>query len=244
MKVGATARKKNGRKGTPARNAESIIFQNLKNAVVSLLFTETRREMSPKEFLAAAKSSIKSLFTLLCGNKQEQLEQKDVKMFSENIENAYRFCFGRPAEGSRNYNKTWYDFKPEQIADFISKIIEKEDRHRVKFTGRKNVEYKTVSQMVSPRSGGASRVEWNENSFPYLYRHPNVQNLRNMFSILAYRKIPITIFGKQYLVEYDNGADFKEFATDEQFIDQACYLKELNSGEMKVCKDFLRFRAI
>lgn len=165
-------------------------------------------------------------------------------MFSENAENAYRFCFGRPAEGSRNYNKTWYDFKPEQIADFLSKIIEKEDRHRVKFTGRKNVEYKTVSQMVSPRSEGASRVDWNENSFPYLYRHPNVQNLRNMFSILAYRKIPITIFGRQYLVEYDNGADFKEFATDEQFIDQACYLKELNSGEMKVCKDFLRFRAI
>lgn len=165
-------------------------------------------------------------------------------MFPENIESAYRFCFGRPVKGSHHYDKTWYDFEPEQIADFLSKIIEKEDRYKIKFTGRKNVEYKTVSQMVAPYYGGASQVNWNENSFSHLYRYLNVQNLRNMFSILAYHKIPITIFGKQYLVEYDNGVDFKEFATDEQFIDQACYLKELNSGDVKFCKDFLRFRAI
>lgn len=165
-------------------------------------------------------------------------------MFPENIESAYRFCFGRPVKGSHHYDKTWYDFEPEQIADFLSKIIEKEDKYKIKFTGRKNVEYKTVSQMVAPCYGGVPHVRWNENYFSHLYRYLNVQNLRNMFSILAYHKIPITIFGKQYLVEYDNGVDFKEFATDEQFIDQACFLKELNSGDVKFCKDFLRFRAI
>jgi hypothetical protein len=164
-------------------------------------------------------------------------------MFPENIESAYRFCFGRPVKGSHHYDKKWYDFEPKQIADFLSTIIEKQDKHKIKFDGRKNIEYRTVSQMVAPRCG-VTDVRWNENSFPYLYRYMNVQNLRNMFSILAYHKIPITIFGKQYLVEYDNGVDFKQFATDEQFIDQSCYTKELNSGDVKFCKDFLRFKAI
>lgn len=200
--------------------------------------------MSLKEFLATAKSSIKGLFTSRSGSKQEQPEQKEEKMFPKNQDTAYRFCFRTHVNG-RHYNeKSWYDFEPEQIADFLSKIIEKEDKYKIKFTGRKNVEYKTVSQMVTGHRGGAGSIKWNGTSFQGLWRYMNIQNLRNMFSILAYHKIPITIFGKQYLVEYDNGVDFKEFATDEQFIDQACYLKELNSGDVKFCKDFLRFRAI
>jgi hypothetical protein len=35
-------------------------------------------------------------------------------MFPENIESAYRFCFGRPVKGSHHYDKTRYDFEPEQ----------------------------------------------------------------------------------------------------------------------------------
>ena len=197
-----------------------------------------------KEFLATAKSSIRELFTLRSGSKQEQPEQKDIKMFPANTESAYRFCFSHRVNGPHYRDKKWYDFEPEQIADFLSKIIEKEDKYKIKFDGRKNIEYKTVSQMVDSRNGSACSVKWRGESFQGLYRYMNVQNLRNMFAILTYYKIPITIFGKQYLVEYDNGVDFKRFATDEQFIDQACYLKELNSGDVKFCKDFLRFRAI
>ena len=158
-------------------------------------------------------------------------------------QSAYRFCFGKPLPNVHDFSKKYYDFSEREISEFISKIIEKYDNHKFYFNRNKNVNFVSVSQLVQP-SGLASSIEYGGENFGYLYRYMNVQNLRNMFSILSVNKIPITIHGRVYTVDYDNGEDPKPLATDEYTIDQSCFLKQLNSGEWKFCKDFLTFHAV
>lgn len=156
------------------------------------------------------------------------------------MESAYRFCFSKYS--GREFSKSYYGFSESEIAEFLSKIIEKYDSCKFYFCGNKKVKFVTVSQLVSP-SGGASNIEHRGEKFSSLYRYMNVQNIRSMFSILFVNKIPIKVHGKEYLVNYDTGDDPYQYTEDFE-IEQSCYLKRLNSGEMRHCKDFLTFRAV
>ena len=164
---------------------------------------------------------------------------------SKSTESAYRFCFGKPLKGrAYEYEKTYYDFEPEEISKFIALLVEKFDHTKYYFNGRKNVKFTTVATLVKP-TNSTTKLSFFGEKFTYpMWRYLNIQTIRQMFAIAAYHKIPITIFGKQYLVDYDNGDDVKVYATDKYQIEQSCWWKQLNSGEWRFCKDFLRFRAI
>lgn len=183
--------------------------------------------------------------TLIFWNLKHKQSKQEEEMIHENTETAYRFVFGKPIKGrAYEYAKTYYDFKPEEIAAFITLLVEKFDTTKYYFDGRKNVKFTTVSTLVQTGNSSSKLTFFGERFTYPLWRYLNVQTLRQMFAIASYRKIPITIYGKQYTVEYDNGEDVKYFATDEYQVEQSCWWKHLNSGEWRFCKDFLRFKAI
>lgn len=158
-------------------------------------------------------------------------------------ESAYRFCFGKSTSyGANVLSKSYHGFSEKEISEFISAIIEKYDKYKVYFYGNKNVRFVTVAQLVSA-DGGAHSIKYRGEKFNVLFRYMNVQNLRSMFSILFVNKIPIKIHGKEYLVNYDTGDDPYQYTADFN-IEQSCYLKRLNSGELKHCKDMLFFKAV
>lgn len=152
---------------------------------------------------------------------------------------AYRFAFGTKFSKGE-IDRKFYDFSVWEISEFLSAIVEKYDNKKYYFTGRKKVNLGTVQYLV--RSGnGANSVLYHGNRFAKLSSHMNIQNIRNMFAILAYGKIPMRIHGKKYLVDYDNGSDVRDMATDMYTVEQSTFLKLLNSGEWKTCKDNLNF---
>ena len=158
---------------------------------------------------------------------------------------AYRFVFAKVT--TKNFRQTMtrscYDFSAAEISEFLSSIVEKYDNVKYYFNGRKKVRLCAVSKLVQA-SNGASSVRFRGETFSSLARYVNVQNLRNMFAILAYHKVPMRIHGKEYLVNYDNGMDVKEWAQDNMFPFQDVYNKLFNCGEVLKQKDLLFFTAI
>lgn len=158
---------------------------------------------------------------------------------------AYRFCFKKAAQrnGVLVYKTGYYDFSEKEISEFLSAIVEKYDKYHYHFGKKKNVELGSVGNLVH-FNHGASCIKFRGEGFNSLCHYRNSQNLRNMFAIAADKKIPLTIFGRKFLVNYDCGHDSRPLAQDKNFYALDLHKKTFNCGVEMFKKDILFFTAI
>lgn len=119
---------------------------------------------------------------------------------------SYTYCLTTKNRSVNFYRKRYFDFSKEDIANFVSPILEKAE---IK-DGKRKVNIGSVSSLANK----CYSATWGGVKIYPLASYKNAQILRSMFAILHETKTPVVVNGKSYYVEYDSGIDSKNFCDE------------------------------